>query len=620
MLRRWYWADIMQEKTALPIVRGQAVSRPPTLAPIRLLFIAPPNITYEDFVSPPRNVGTITKNNGERQFGSLITDVPLGIISLSAYVKAHLPVVSLAIDFNVELNRVSEFSEPDFRTYFDAHFCAPGYATFAPEVVLISAQFTPAYTSVIDIAELSRKYFPDALVLVGGNLPTAMYRDVLHDSPAVDAVCYGEGEKALVQLLASESRSHALASNPTWVTRAKLCEPKFVPQRDFVWDLDEIPFLDYDMLDLEGYKLNPTSSRYSVSDNYMTKIDDDTVRQEETAGRAVAERSAYSMPIMTSRGCPYHCTFCASHNAHGRKMRYHSVDRVAADIGRMQRQYGISGVVIQDDHFMGGKERPYEIVSAIKDLGLDMFFQNALTIFALEPRFLRLLKEAGVHELVLPIESGSERVLRDIMKKPLRLNMVPPVVQNCREAGIFTDCNIILGMPGETKDDIEESRRFLKTIYADWFRVFVATPIPGSAMYDTCEANEYFKVTPLKANYKRAVIETEHMTPEYVQYMTYLMNIELNFVHNANLRLGNYRLALESFENVIRVKPDHAIAHYYAGYCHQELGRPGRAKEHYRIAESLCEQSAFWDDFVVQFSIPLRRRSHVGVTPALARA
>ena len=65
------------------------------------------------------------------------------------------------------------------------------------------------------------------------------------------------------------------------------------------------------------------------------------------------------------------------------------------------------------------------------------------------------------------------------MRKPLKLDRIPQVTKDCRDIGIYTDCNIIIGMPGETKQDIAESREFLKSIYADWFRVFVATPIPG---------------------------------------------------------------------------------------------------------------------------------------------
>ena len=567
-----------------------------------ILFLLPPNIEFDDFVNPPANISTIEKNG--QQFGSVITDIPLGVISLSAYLKKHAKITSACVDFNVELNRDDSFKFGSFFEYFK-HRCSELIGeNFKPDYVAISSLFTPAYQSILDLANVARLLYPEAMILVGGNLPTSMYREILTDSIEVDAVCFGEGEKAFLDLIRSENKHNYLGASSSWVTHEKLQSGASDLKHDFIWDLDEIPFLDYDMLDIEGYKLNPTSSRYSVADKYETS---DFEELEATSGKDVANElvNFHSMPIMTSRGCPFKCTFCASHAAHGRSMRYNSVERVREDIKKMIEQYDITGVVVQDDHFMAGKRRPYEVVKMIGDLKLDMFFQNALAIYALDLEFLKLLKNAGVDELVLPVESGSERVLREEMRKPLKLDRIPEVVKNCREVGIYTDCNIIIGMPGETKADIADSREFLKSIYADWFRVFVATPIPGSEMHEKVLHNNYYKVAPIKANYKRAVIETEHMTPEYVQFMTYYMNIELNFVHNSNMRLGRYKTALEGFLNVISVKSDHAIAHYYASVCFEKLGDSENADLHMNEAISIIEETDFWDIYINDFEIPV---------------
>jgi anaerobic magnesium-protoporphyrin IX monomethyl ester cyclase len=567
---------------------------------IKFLFLIPPNITFEDFVNPPPNISTIQK--GDKLFGSLITDIPLGPISLSAYLKKFIDIEITAIDFNVELNKESNFSYQSFEEYFHSVILKK-LSNYSPDYIGISALFTPAYFSILDLSKLSKLLFPESFVLVGGNFPTAMYKNILEDSINVDAVCYGEGEKALLNLLTAKDRNAYISSSSSWVNHDKLISGNFKLEHDFIWDLDEIPPLDYDILDLEGYKINPTSSRYSVKEKHSalssSQYSDDTLEEVLVAAK---NDVTYSMPIMTSRGCPFKCTFCASHAAHGRDMRYHSHERVMSDLELMIKKYGIDGVVIQDDHFMAGKYRPYEIVKSIGERGMGMFFQNALAIYALDYPFLKLLKDSGVDALVLPIESGSSRVLKELMKKPLRLEIVPRVMKDCRDAGIFTDCNIILGMPGETIDDINDAREFLKTIYADWFRIFVATPIPGSDMYKQCEAENLFDVTPLKANYKRAVVTTKHLKPEDVQRMTYLMNIELNFVFNSNMRLGNYEIALESFKNVINVKPDHAIAHFYAAICYQKLNNYQMFKYHAECAEMYRDD--FWDKFIHEFNIP----------------
>ncbi|MDP2827503.1 MAG: radical SAM protein [Sulfuricellaceae bacterium] len=550
----------------------------------RILFVVPPNLTFDDFVNPPTNVGTVKLKKSDKPFGSLITDIPLGIISLSAYLKKHLGIASLAADFNIQLLKESEFEFADFRSYFWSCLQSDKFQAFRPTVIAISAQFSPSYHSVIDIAEVSRSLFPEALILAGGNLVTAVYRELFSDTNCIDAICFGEGELPLVELLSATDRQKVIENHASWISREKAMSPGNPFQHCFIEDLDDIPFLDYDILDLDGYQLNPTLSRYSVGDG-----------------------AAHAMSLMTSRGCPFKCTFCASHQAHGRKMRYYSENRVAEDIDRLIERYGVRSFIIQDDHFMGGKERPYNIVSAIKDRQGSIFFQNALAIYALDKRFLTLLKEAGIHELVLPVESGSARVLKDVMRKPLKLEIVKRVVADCREAGIFTDCNIIIGMPGETKADIAEGREFLKGLYGDWFRVFVATPIPGSEMYDQAASNDYFVINPVNANYKRAVIQTEDWSSEYIQHITYAMNIELNFVHNSNMRLGNYRLALECFEKVLKVKSDHAIAYYYAACCLEHLGDHDMSRQYFERAMECANSDLFWKEYIDMFQIPIYR-------------
>ena len=568
-----------------------------------ILFLLPPNIEFSDFAKPDNYISNIKK--GSKLFGSVLTDMPLGVLSLSAFLKKEINLVSTCLDFNVTLNKLETFKYSNFKSYFRDEILKKIGTNYRPDYIAISTMFTAAYQSSIDLTVLCRELFPKALILVGGNLPTAMYKEILNDSDAVDAICYGEGEKAFLGLIQAKGKSEYLNLSESWITHEKLKNSRVKYSHDFVWDLDEIPFLDYDMLDIEGYKLNPTSSRYSVTDSYSVSKE---TNLEDKIGKMLFKQdmSEHFMPIMTSRGCPFKCTFCASHAAHGRAMRYNSVARVEEDLKVMKERYGLTGVVIQDDHFMGGKRRPYELVSAMGKLKLGMFFQNALAMYALDIEFLQLLKKSGVDELVLPIESGSMRVLREEMRKPLKLSTIPQVVKNCRNEGIYTDCNIIIGMPGETKEDIAESREFLKSIYADWFRIFIATPIPGSEMHQTVVNENLFKSSLIRSNFKRAVIETEFLTPDYIQYMTYYMNIELNFVYNSNMRLGRYGVALEGFKNVLRIKPDHAIAHYYAGQCLEKLGQKSESTSHLIKAQEIVDSNNFWNPFINDFNIDLR--------------
>ena len=546
----------------------------------KILFIMPPNITYGEFVAPPQNVKQTAKQGGQ-VFGSVITDIPMGPLSLSAYLKKHVPVETRLIDFNVELNRVERFDYASFRAYFEAFLASPEVVDFAPTIVGISTLFAPSYLSFIELAEISRATFPDALLLGGGNLPTAVYREIMQDTDVFDAICYGEGEKPMLQLLQAPDKQAYLEASPTWVTRKKLSgQQEF--QHDFIWDLDEIPYLDYELLDVAGYDINPTMYYY-------------TSEKERNKG----------MAIMTSRGCPFKCIFCASHKAHGRDMRYHSVERVVEDAQRLKDRYGAETIIILDDHFMGDRARAFQIVDQLSQAGHKLFFPNALALYALERNFLELLQRASVKQLILAVESGSDRVLKRVMKKPLKLDIVRRVANDCRDLGIYTDCNILIGLPGETKQDIADTRAFLKTIDADWFRINVATPLAGSEMYDICETKNYFKAIPILGNYKKAIVETEDFTAAYIQEASYLMNIELNFVHNANMKLGHYEMALDSFANVLKAKYDHPIAHYYVSICHDKLHNREAAERSMELARQFADGNAFWQQILEIFSLPI---------------
>lgn len=571
---------------------------------MEILFILPPTLQFNDFVSPPDNVGTIEKNG--RRFGMVLTDLPLGIVSLSAYLKKHIDVTVRCVDFNIKLNSIKDFEFNSFKEFFLTELRGWRDAQkVKPEYIGISALFTSSHQSVIDIAEIAKILWADSKCIVGGNYPTAAYGALLSASQHIDAICYGEGEKPLLELLQAPDFEDFVRTSPQWVNRDKLKNPLRKLEHNFIVDLDEIPPYDYDCVDIEGYRLNPNSSRYAVKERYkLASKNNLTEAGEETIGKVEAIGSiSYSMPIMTSRGCPFKCTFCASHVAHGRDMRYHSLTRVISDAQRLIERYGIDGVVIQDDHFMAGKQRPYEIVDSLGKLGLGMYFQNALAIYALDLPFLQLLKQSGVDSLVLPLESGSSRVLKELMKKPLRLNIVPRVLADCREAGIFTDVNIIIGMPGETHEDIEESRNFLRTINADWFRIFTAMPIEGSEMFERCNAEGLFEDDALNANYKRPVINTGQLSPNDILEYTYSLNLELNFVYNSNMRLGNHSVAIESFKNVISVKPDHAFANYFLAQCYFELGLFNLAIEASTRYKEVIAVDQFWRNYAARFGL-----------------
>ena len=545
----------------------------------KILFIVPPHIQFDDFIHPAFNTRTVCKKNGS--FGSVLTDMPIGVLSLSSYVKKHVRAETRLVDFNVTINKLEDFPHPSFSAFFRSILSAEEWTEYNPTIIGISALFTPSYENTLAIAHCCRELFPAAVIVAGGGVPTNMYQEIFGSSTCFDALCYGEGERPFLGLVEARDKFEFLRKNPSWITREKVERGESF-KYDFIENLDEIPFYDYGMCETDEYGLNPAITAYA----------------------SIGEKKQ-NFHVMTSRGCPHHCCFCSSHTVHGREMRYFSLGRVRDDFRCLRDRYGAKTLVFQDDHFMASKTRAFAIIDIVKDLQVKAVFQNGLALYALDKKMLEALKSAGLDQLLLSVESGSERVLREIMHKPLNLSIVKQVAEDCRELGIYTNVNILIGLPGETKKDLEDARAFLKTIDANWFLIFCATPLVGSEMFDICRQKKYIKGSYINCDYKKAVVETEDFTAEYMQEMAYALNLELNFVNNSDFRLGRYEMALKGFANAIRAKSDHAIAYYSAAKCYEKMGEAEKARQYMSTARTIAAGSSFWRNYMDRFGLAL---------------
>lgn len=543
----------------------------------KILFIVPPNIKYDDFVNPDYNAQIISTKSGN--FGGIRTEMPLGILSMSAYIKKFTQTQTMLVDFNIVLTKLKSFDVSSLGEFFRGFLSMPMLANYAPSIICISTLFSTSYQNMLDIGQCCRDIFPGTFILAGGGVPTNMYNEIFRDSVCFDAVCYGEGEKPLLGFVKANNKLGYLEENAAWITRNKI-QSGVRLQHDFIENLDEIPFYDFELVDPDEYSYNPTISTY----------------------RAVYEKER-SFPVMTSLGCIHRCIFCSSHTIHGRRMRYYSIPRVREDLKRLRDEYGAKTIVFQDDHFLANKQRAIDIIAIIKELQITAFFQNALALYALDRKTLETLKSAGINLLVLSVESGSNRILKEVMHKPLNLSIVKQVVDDCRELGIYTDVNVMIGLPGETKQDIEDARSFLKTLNVNWFRISVAAPLVGSEMLSICLKKNYLKGNYLDCDFKSAIVETEEFTAKYIQEMAYTLNLELNFVENSDFRLGNYKRALKGFENAISARNDHAFAYYYAANCYEKLGKLKKAQRYMDNAKMIAKEKPFWRNYADIFNI-----------------
>jgi len=234
-----------------------------------------------------------------------------------------------------------------------------------------------------------------------------------------------------------------------------------VQERMLVEDMKSLPWPDYDLVQLEDY-VN-TQQRYGPN------------RFPELPG----------ITVVMTRGCPYACTFCQVEAIAGKKIRAADPVDVVQHLAFLKERYNIRSIQILDDNLFAHREvaKAFMREMIARELGIK-WICSSFALFALDDEMLDLMHDAGCVGVNCAIESGSERVLREIIRKPIRdLAAVPSKIAKIKARGIFVIANFIIGSPGETWEEIRETIRFAEKCNADYVKLFVAVMLPGTPMH-----------------------------------------------------------------------------------------------------------------------------------------
>ncbi len=337
---------------------------------LHVLFVVPPLISIEE----------LTSDNPRHQCATN-SSVPIGILSIAAYVGKHVDVHFSVLDLNIELSdRIESGGKIDWNSWLISCLQNVGQDKKF-DLVGISAIFNSNAAYLSSIAESAKNLWPGVLVVTGGGVPTNIGSYVFDLAPSIDAIAVGEGEISFLDLIQAKDKLIYLEQAPGWTTRKRL-QADEIPVMKLIDDLDEIPFLRYDLIEF---------GRYQKSNRYHGE----KKKEEITAS------------IMTSRGCPYRCNFCSTQTVHGRRVRYHRPRRIIEDIRRLKETYGVSIILIEDDLFLSRKQNALQILDGLAREGLVIEFPNGLTIKHLSDEMIEAMKKAGLKMATLAVESGS---------------------------------------------------------------------------------------------------------------------------------------------------------------------------------------------------------------------
>lgn len=406
------------------------------------------------FINPPQIFS-------KSQVASGLTP-PLGVAYLASYLLAK----------NIPVQVIDALGEaPETINFFrkGAHLRGLGFdeitrrIDFDVQLIGISNLFSFAYPAVESLCQEIRKSHPDKKIILGGPHPSAMFRTILETVPEVDFVALGEGEQSLFRLikyLEGELKLDDLTGIALRDSGGSVIQLNST-KRILNLNQEQVPFPARHLLPMENYILaqeshGPSSGRWTS--------------------------------MLSSRGCPYGCTFCESRRT---KWIGRSAKDVVDEMEHCINEYGITEFHFEDDMMTANKARLIEICDEILQRRLNVRWQtpNGIRASLTDPEMLAKMKVSGCMHITLAPESGSMRVLKEIIVKgaDFELEQLRTCGEVAHKIGLKVAAYFILGLPGERVDDMKKTIRYARKLAKAGvdeaaFSLFI--PLPGTPLWD----------------------------------------------------------------------------------------------------------------------------------------
>jgi len=362
---------------------------------------------------------------------------------------------------------------------------------------------TPHYNLVINIVKKIKDRQPNSVVVVGGFHPTVEPERTLRDTKA-DIAMVGEGEQAMLDIVNGK--------------RDRIIKGALVE------DINKIPIPAFDMVDMYDYVKMGTNL---------------------VIGQTPNNKEA---KLMEARGCPFDCAFCAQAAISKRRMRYKTVERVAEEIKYVHDRYGVDRIYFINDTFIVDDKRVVKLCGALKELkdqGILYDWHCLTRADRTDPELFRIMHESGCRMVTYGIESGSQKIL-DIIEKQTTVEENMNAIKIAKAAGIKVRAQMIVGLPGETSETVEETANFIKEAPADSFGMHIFVPLPGCQIWNDPDRFNFPIDKETTFDYYHTIGKREeedaaylHQNPKQViEWKNYLLKVigERNIVKFAEVR------------------------------------------------------------------------------------
>ncbi|MGA2680435.1 MAG: radical SAM protein [Candidatus Bathyarchaeia archaeon] len=340
-----------------------------------------------------------------------------------------------------------------------------------PDILGIAGPFTCQIENSVRVSDLAKQVNPDILTVVGGPHVTTVPKRFLEEANSVDIAVAGEGEYIMPEIAGFLEGKKPL-NEILGIAFRQDGKVKVNSPRDFIENLDDLPYPAYELVDMERY-LSPKKIGYRSFRN-----------------RAIS--------MITSRGCPFNCCFCSVHLHMGKVFRANSANYVLQHIEYVVEKFDVKNIFFEDDNLTLDLARFEAICDGLiaKKIKIGWETPNGVRADCLNMNLLKKMKKSGCNSVFFGVESGDQQILDNVICKSLDLNRVVEVAKICRDIDLKTGAFYIIGFPGEKKENMQKTVDFalkLKRDYDVGMHLFMATPSYGTRLYEECKSKGYIQ-------------------------------------------------------------------------------------------------------------------------------
>ncbi|RLB77404.1 MAG: hypothetical protein DRH24_16290 [Deltaproteobacteria bacterium] len=368
---------------------------------------------------------------------------PMGLLYLASYIREKsthaVKIIDLRVNKTPIKNRLSTIK------------------MWEPDIIGLTGM-SIEWTGFKEVLHTIKPDMGKKIIFVAGGPHATIFNTLVLEKTPVEYVIKGEGEETFLELINALDRHSDIRKIKGLSYRNRHHQIIETPDREPIKEINRIPFPAYDLVPMEDYFVNP---HFHGNLNKYRRI----------------------LPIITSRGCPFHCSFCF--HMFGNKFRPRSAENILEEIDWLVHKYRIREFQIEDDIFNFHLPRAKKIMRKVIGRGynLAISFPNGIRADLIDEELMALFKEAGVYRIHFGIETAVPRIQK-IASKPINMNKLKKAIELTFQAGISSHGFFMIGFPTETETEIKKTIRYAKTSKLATANFSIVKTYPGTPIGD----------------------------------------------------------------------------------------------------------------------------------------